>query len=64
MKLILKHLPLWNVTVGDGADEVGIRVEQHDMEVFHGTNRLEATPVLEPDNLFKSVPGPTAIKTM
>lgn len=52
MKLILKHLPLWNVTVGDRADEVGIRVEHHDMEVFHGTNRLEATPVLEPDNLI------------
>lgn len=52
---LLGHLiALRNVTVGHFANEVGVRVEEHDMEVLDGMNRLESRPVLEPHNLLES----------
>jgi hypothetical protein len=32
--------------------ELRVRIEEHDMEVLHGVNRLERSPVLEPNHLF------------
>lgn len=40
-----------DVTIGDLLDEAKVRVVQHDMEVLDGVHRLEAFPVLEPDDL-------------
>lgn len=40
-----------NVPVGDFSYEIGVGVEQHDVDVLDGMNRLEAIRVLEPDAL-------------
>lgn len=32
--------------------ELRVRVEEHDVEVFHGADALEGFPVLEPDYLM------------
>lgn len=40
-----------HVTVGDFLDKGQVWVVQHDMEVFYSVHRLEAFPVLEPDDL-------------
>src|SRR5690242_8600960 len=38
---------LRHIAVCDFLDELGIRVEEHDVEVFHRMNRLQGSPVLE-----------------
>ncbi len=35
--------------------ELGFRVKEHDVEVFHGVDALEGFPVLEPDYLMEGL---------
>lgn len=49
------QLALRDVPVGDLADKSRVGVEQHDMKVFNSVNRLQTIPVLEPDDLRRSV---------
>lgn len=44
-----------DIAIGDLADEGWIWVEQHDMEMLHGFDRFEGSPVFEPCVLHNMV---------
>lgn len=44
----LRHVAVCNLL-----DELGVWVEEHDVEVLHGMNRLQSGPVLEPHDLVR-----------
>lgn len=41
-----------NVALGDGGYEPHVWVTEEYVKVLHSMNRLERSPVLEPNNLF------------
>ena len=51
MRLGYRLLAIRDVAAGDLVDEGRIGVEEHDVEVLHGADGLDARPVPEPQNL-------------
>jgi hypothetical protein len=49
--LVNLHSCQWNVSLGDLPYKVGIGVEEHDVKVLHGVDRLQRMPVSKPKNL-------------
>lgn len=49
--LHIRNLALGHVAICDLVDEGRVGVEEHDVEVLDGVNRLEGGPVLEPRDL-------------
>ena len=47
-------IALRDVAVGHFANEVGVRVEEHDVKVLDGMDGLESGPILEPHDLLGS----------
>jgi hypothetical protein len=41
-----------DITICNLLDEHRVCIIEHDVEVLHSMNRLQPSPVLEPDNLF------------
>ena len=42
----------WDIAVSDIVNKLRIWVVEHDVEMFHGANRLQGFPILEPNHLL------------